>query len=63
MSNPNIIIIHGNGGPTAESLWIPDVKARLEDSGLDVTTETMPDNQIGRSIRWLPFLKNELHAN
>ncbi len=60
MGNPNIILVHGNGGATAESIWLPEVKTELEGAGLEVVAQTMPDNRIGRSIKWLPFLRDEL---
>lgn len=63
MSNPNVILIHGNGGATIEDIWFPDVKDKLEAAGLEVVTQTMPDNYRARSFKWLPFIENELGAN
>ncbi len=63
MSNPNIILVHGNGGSTVEDIWFPEVKTELEALGLEVVAQTMPDNMLARSIKWLPFLENVLGAN
>lgn len=63
MSKPNIILVHGNGGATAESIWLPEAKTELEAAGLEVVAETMPDNRIGRAIKWLPFLRDVLGAD
>lgn len=63
MSNPNIVFIHGNGGATIDGIWIPEVWAELEALGLKVRGETMPDNRVGRSIEWLPFIEHDLGAN
>ncbi len=60
---PKVIIIHGNGGATGADHWFPFVKQALEEKGLEVITETMPDNVLAREKYWLPFLKDELHAN
>ncbi|MCX6729712.1 MAG: alpha/beta hydrolase [Candidatus Saccharibacteria bacterium] len=63
MSNPNVIIIHGNGGATIEDIWFPEVKADLEEAGLEVVAQTMPDNFSARAITWLPFLRDILGAD
>ena len=63
MSNPNIILIHGNGGSTIEDIWFPQAKTKLEELGLEVIAQTMPDNRIARSIKWLPFLQDVLGAD
>lgn len=63
MSNPNVILVHGNGGLTVEDLWFPEVQAELETLGLTVVAQTMPDNMYARSIKWLPFLENVLKAD
>jgi hypothetical protein len=63
MKNPNVILVHGNGGSTADGLWLPWVKAQLENAGLEVKAQTMPDNVLARESKWLPFLENELGAD
>lgn len=63
MSKPKIILVHGNGGASIEDIWFPEVKTQLEDKGLEVVAQTMPDNMVGRSIKWLPFLHNVLRAD
>jgi predicted alpha/beta hydrolase family esterase len=60
MSNPNVVIIHGNGGLTAEDLWYPETKDEIERLGLEVVAETMPDSVEARMSEWLPFMKNVL---
>lgn len=62
MVKPKIIIIHGGGG-TGNSHWYPSVKYALEEQGLEVITPIMPDNVLAREKYWLPFLKDELHAD
>lgn len=63
MSTPNIILVHGNGGSTVEDIWFPEVKTELEALGLEVIAQTMPDNMLARSIKWLPFLEDVLGAD
>ncbi len=63
MKLPKIILIHGNGGGTATDHWLPSFKRALEKVGLEVIAETMPDNVLAREKYWLPFLKDELHAD
>ncbi len=62
MRSPNVILVHGNGGGTAEGLWFPWVKSQLEMSGVLVVARTMPDNIFARERKWLPFLKDVLGA-
>ena len=63
MSKPNIIMVHGNGGGSVEDIWFPETKTKLEALGLEVVAQTMPDNVMARSIMWLPFLQDVLHAD
>lgn len=63
MSNPNVVLIHGNGGASIEDIWFPDVKDELEAVGLEVVAQTMPDNFRARSFNWLPFIESELRAD
>lgn len=60
---PKVILVHGNGGGTADENWFPSVKKSLEEKGLKVIAETMPDNVLARESIWLPFLKNKLGAD
>ena len=55
-----IILIHGNGGGTAEDNWFPYLKKEFEQLGIKVVAKTFPDNDLAREKYWLPFLKNEL---
>jgi uncharacterized protein len=61
MSNPNVILIHGNGGATAEDFWYPEVKAELEATGVEVVARDMP--RIEGVHTWLPFIQDELGAD
>lgn len=63
MTKPKIILIHGNGGGTANDHWLPYVKDELEKDGFTVIAETMPDNVLARETKWLPFIKNKLSAD
>lgn len=63
MNTPRIIMIHGNGGGTAEGFWFPQVKTGLETNGFEVIAQTMPDNVLARANRWLPFIENVLKAD
>lgn len=58
-----IIIIHGNGGCTAEHFWYSAVARELEKMGLSVTVPTMPDNVEAKASIWLPYMKNSLKCN
>jgi predicted alpha/beta hydrolase family esterase len=61
MSNPNVVLIHGNGGATAEDFWYPEVKAELEAAGVEVVARDMPS--IEGPHMWLPFIQDELGAD
>lgn len=63
MKSPNVVLIHGNGGGNATSLWLPSVKEQLELAGIPTTARTMPGNMIGREKKWLPFLRDVLEAD
>jgi predicted alpha/beta hydrolase family esterase len=63
MSNPNVILVHGNGGSTVEDIWFPKIKTELESVGLQVVAQTMPDNVKARDYIWLPFLQDVLGAD
>jgi len=58
-----VILIHGNGGSTADDIWFPYVKNELTKLGICVISKTFPDNELARQEHWLPFLKNELQAD
>jgi predicted alpha/beta hydrolase family esterase len=55
--SPNVILIHGNGGSTADDIWLPYVERELTASGLAVINRTFPDNVRARAQYWLPFLE------
>ncbi len=63
MSDPNVIFVHGNGGSTVEDIWFPEAKSQLEALSVEVTAQTMPDNMLARSFKWLPFIENVLGAD
>lgn len=63
MSNPNVILIHGNGGMTAEDFWIPEVKSELEAADIEVISPDMPDNIMARAALWLPYMQDALKAD
>jgi predicted alpha/beta hydrolase family esterase len=63
VSNPNVILVHGNGGSTVEDTWFPEVKSGLEAVGIEVVAQTMPDNEKAQAHIWLPFLEDVLGAN
>lgn len=62
MTRPNnfaparVIIIHGNGGSTANDHWFPSVARALRAAGLEVIAETFPDNKLARAKYWLPYI-------
>lgn len=55
---PNVILIHGNGGGTADDVWLPWVERELSALGLEVINRTFPDNVKARARFWLPFLES-----
>lgn len=54
------IIIPGNGTTDITENWFPYVKNGLEELGLDVIAENMPDPDLARKEYWLPFIKEKL---
>lgn len=52
-----IILIHGNGGATANDHWFPWLKTQLQKLGVKVIAKTFPDNQLARLKYWLPFIE------
>lgn len=63
MKLAKVILVHGNSGGNATSLWLPSVKKELELAGIPTTARTMPGNIIGREKKWLPFLRDVLGAD
>ncbi len=55
---PKAILIHGNGGGTADDIWLPWLERELTTLGLDVINQTFPDNVRARARFWLPFLES-----
>lgn len=55
---PTVILIHGNGGGTADDIWFPWVERELTRLGLTVINRTFPDNVKARAQYWLPFLES-----
>jgi pimeloyl-ACP methyl ester carboxylesterase len=52
-----VILIHGNGGCTADDFWLPWVERELAAAGLVVVNRTFPDNVKARASFWLPFVE------
>jgi pimeloyl-ACP methyl ester carboxylesterase len=57
-SRPKVIFIHGNGGSTADGIWLPWLERELTALGLVVINRTFPDNVKARARFWLPFLES-----
>ncbi len=55
-----VVIIHGNGGCTADDFWYPWLKVELQKMGHSVTVPTMPDNVHAKSSIWLPYMRDVL---
>jgi len=58
-----IVIIHGNGGCTHTSVWIPWLKSELEKKNIKVLAHTMPDNYEAKASAWLPYMKEVLKCD
>ena len=54
------IIIPGNGITYITDNWFQSVRKGLEELGLDVIAENMPDPDLARREFWLPFIKEKL---
>jgi predicted alpha/beta hydrolase family esterase len=57
-----VIIIPGNYNTDIKENWFQDVKKGLEQLGLDVIAENMPDPDLARKQYWLPFIKDKLSS-
>ena len=58
-----IILMHGNGGGTADDHWFPYVKSELTKLYHEVIAVTFPDPTLARAEYWLPFLEHVLLAD
>lgn len=58
--NMKAIIIPGNGNTDITENWFQEVKNGLEEIGLDVIAENMPDPDLARKEYWIPFIKEKL---
>lgn len=58
-----VILIPGNGGGGPNDNWFPYLKKELEGLGVEVVASEFPDNYLARESYWVPFLKNQLHAD
>ncbi len=58
-----VVIIHGNGGCTAEDFWYAWLKAELEKKGLLVIVPTMPDNMQAKATIWLPYMRDIIRCD
>ena len=63
MSNPNVIIIHGNGETTIDDYWYPSVARQIGALGVKVVARTMPMAETAPAHIWLPFVEEELGAD
>lgn len=63
LSKMKIILIHGNGGSTADNHWFPVIAEQLKKSGLNVINCQFPETYFAYAHVWLPFLKNVLQAD
>lgn len=61
--NSKIVMVHGNGGTTAEEFWYPETKYQLKRLDLHVVSETMPQNNIGPSDVWIKHMDEELEVD
>jgi len=57
-----VILIHGNGGSTADNHWFPIVAGQLRSAGLEVINCQFPETKIAYAHIWIPFLE-ELGAD
>jgi len=55
-ADTKVILIHGNGGGTADDVWLPWLERELIALGLSVINKTFPDNVKARAQFWLPHL-------
>ncbi len=63
LSKMKIILIHGNGGSTADNHWFPVVAEQLRNSGLNVINCQFPETYFAYAHVWLPFLKETLQVD
>lgn len=61
MSNPKVMIIHGNGETTIDYFWYPSVSQQLGELGLEmIAPHTMPMAAKAPAHIWLPHIEKEL---
>lgn len=53
------MIVHGNGGSLITDNWFAYAKDELENLGLDVVAENMPDPELARKEFWIPFMESK----
>ena len=63
LNKMKIILIHGNGGSTADNHWFPVVAEQLRKSGFNVINCQFPETYFAYAHIWLPFLKDTLQAD
>jgi len=54
------IIVPGNGNTDITQNWYQHVKKQLEDLGIEVIADNMPDPDLARKEYWLPFIREKL---
>lgn len=55
-----VLIVPGNDHTLITNNWYPYVKERLENLGVEVIAENMPDPKVARKGIWLPYIKEQL---
>jgi len=53
------IILPGNGNCDITSQWYLNVKKELEEIGMEVVAENMPDADLARKEYWLPWIEEK----
>jgi hypothetical protein len=57
---PRFVFVHGNGAQSWEFAWTPWLKQKLDSAGYETHFQTMPDPDLARRDRWLPYLADEV---
>lgn len=55
-----VIILPGNNNTHITDYWYQDVKQKLEQAGLEVIAENMPDPVVARKTIWIPYIKKHI---
>ncbi|MBC6401019.1 MAG: alpha/beta hydrolase [Ekhidna sp.] len=63
MKSYKVILIHGNQTLHWGYAWLPWLKNRLKELGIEVIAETFPDSIIAREKYWVKFLEKIAKAD